>query len=222
MLRLFGSHRELLRAAGYETYSSASRLNDQVLLRAMRDAVTAAGGVPTRDTFAGHCRHDLRTVVRRWGGWEMALAALRDWLEANEPAFVHLPALRRKCAGIRLDARSHVGPRCGELIRFRGLDHAPTNEMGVVFLFGAVAADLGFILDSVGTAFPDAHGRRRVGRGWQPVRIEFELQSRTFRHHEHNAEKCDLIVCWQDNWPESPLEVLELKSRIKRLQEQGR
>ena len=26
--------------------------------------------------------------------------------------------------------------------------------------------------------------------------------------------KCDLIVCWEHNWPECPLEVIELKSLV--------
>ena len=60
-------------------------------------------------------------------------------------------------------------------------------------------------------------GRRRIGDGWRHVRIEFELKSRTFHDHGHNAEHCDLIVCWEDNWPECPVEVLELKGVIATL-----
>jgi hypothetical protein len=28
--------------------------------------------------------------------------------------------------------------------------------------------------------------------------------------HGHRVEGCDMIVCWKHNWPECPLEVLEL------------
>ena len=34
--------------------------------------------------------------------------------------------------------------------------------------------------------------------------------------------KCDLIVCWENNWPECPLEVIELKTEFERLQREGR
>jgi hypothetical protein len=30
----------------------------------------------------------------------------------------------------------------------------------------------------------------------------------------HEASKCDLIVCWKHNWPECPLEVIELREKI--------
>jgi hypothetical protein len=49
---------------------------------------------------------------------------------------------------------------------------------------------------------------------WQRVRIEFEYQSRNFLTHMHPLSGCDLIVCWENNWPECPLEVIELKKVI--------
>jgi hypothetical protein len=30
----------------------------------------------------------------------------------------------------------------------------------------------------------------------------------------HDPSKCDLIVCWRHNWPECPLEVLELRKLL--------
>jgi len=217
--KLFGGHRALLRAAGFQAFGSRRLLTNEVLLQGMRDAFAAAGGIVGRDLFSRFCRHDLRTIVKRWGDWPQALAALRDWLQSREPEFPHLPALRERCAGIKATVFPlPLAPRCGELLRFRALDHAPTTENGVIFLFGLVAEELGFILDSVRPAYPDAIGRRRVADGWRHVRIEFELMSRSFHDHGHNAEQCDLIVCWQDNWPEAPVEVLELRREIARLQ----
>jgi hypothetical protein len=37
----------------------------------------------------------------------------------------------------------------GQPINFRGLRHAPINEQGVVFLFGMVSYELGFIVEAV-------------------------------------------------------------------------
>lgn len=52
---------------------------------------------------------------------------------------------------------------------------------------------------------------------WQRVRIEFELEARNFRRHGHDPDQCDVIVCWEDNWPKCPIEVLELKLAVKTL-----
>jgi hypothetical protein len=92
------------------------------------------------------------------------------------------------------------------------LAYAPVNEMGVVFLFGVMAQQLGFVVHRLQTEFPDCEAMRRVGdERCQLVRIEFEFESRNFLKHMHEASGCDLIVCWRHNWPECPLEVLELK-----------
>ncbi len=109
------------------------------------------------------------------------------------------------------------GHHMGDLIKFRSLIHAPTNEQGVIFLFGVVAAELGYAVDGFLTRyFPDCSGARRVANGkWQRVRIEFEFQSRNFVSHGHDPEKCDVIVCWEHNWPDCPLEVLELRTTIR-------
>jgi hypothetical protein len=33
----------------------------------------------------------------------------------------------------------------------------------------------------------------------------------------HDPAGCDIIVCWEHNWPECPLEVVELKKAISDL-----
>ena len=108
----------------------------------------------------------------------------------------------------------------GDFINFRGLQHAPVNEQGVVFLFGMICSELDYVVEIVRSGFPDCEAKRRV-RGksgiWQRVRIEFEFQSRNFRTHGHDPDLCDVIVCWEDNWPDCPIEVLELKPAISHL-----
>ena len=106
----------------------------------------------------------------------------------------------------------------GEPIDFRGLRFAPINEQGVVYMFGMISRELGFLIESIRTDYPDCEGKRCIDadrQRWEHVRIEFEYQSRNFHEHGHDPENCDLIVCWIHNWEECPVEVLELKSHIK-------
>ena len=95
--------------------------------------------------------------------------------------------------------------------------HEPVNEQGVVFLFGMVARELGYLVEAVQPGYPDCDAKRRIGDGkWQPVRVEFDYESRSFREHGHPVNGCDVIVCWRHNWPDCPpqLEVLELRTVI--------
>lgn len=97
------------------------------------------------------------------------------------------------------------------------MQHAPMNENGVIFLFGAMAEKLGFFVESMRPGYPDCEAKRLIGpEVWERVRIEFEYESRNFKLHGHAAEGCDLIVCWAHNWPECPVEVVALKDKVTR------
>ena len=107
----------------------------------------------------------------------------------------------------------------GELIDFRGLRHAPINENGVIYLFGMVSHEIGFIVEAVHAAFPDCEAKRHIGENrYQRVRIKFEYKSSDFKSHGYDFAGADMIVCWTNDWPDCPLEVLELRSAIDKLE----
>jgi hypothetical protein len=54
------------------------------------------------------------------------------------------------------------GPRLGMPFNLPGLQHAPTSEMGVVFLLGALAPALGYVVERLGTRFPDCVAKRQL------------------------------------------------------------
>jgi hypothetical protein len=63
--------------------------------------------------------------------------------------------------------------------------------------------------------FPDCEALRQVKQDrWQRLRIEFEFESLNFVKHGHDVKGCDMIVCWKHNWPECPLEVVELSKFV--------
>lgn len=134
-------------------------------------------------------------------------------------------APNRQARSSRSPAKIHHSPLqdrpvYGPSLDFRGLRHEPVNEQGVVLLFGMVAKELGYIVESVQSGFPDCEAKRQIGSDrWQRVRLEFEFESRNFRDHGHPPAGCDVIVCWRHNWPACPphLEILELSSLLPSL-----
>jgi hypothetical protein len=104
-----------------------------------------------------------------------------------------------------------------ELINFRGMLYAPQTESGVLYLFGKVAEDLNMYIEELRPEAPDAIARRFTGKGWERLRVEFEQRSSDFKHGGRDAEACDLIVCWEHDWPTCPLEVIELRDRIREM-----
>jgi hypothetical protein len=91
--------------------------------------------------------------------------------------------------------------RYGNLINCRGMQHAPLNELGVVFVFGMLAKQLGFVVEAISAEYPDCEAKRygKKAGAWEKVAIEVEYRSINFRNHGHGPSKCDLIVCWEHN-----------------------
>jgi len=110
-----------------------------------------------------------------------------------------------KAATIRKKVESFFG----EPLDGYAMSNAPTNEQGVVMLFGMMARELGFEIELVRTGYPDCEAKREGADGkWRRVRIEFEFVTSRFRH---DPAGCDLIVCWEDDSKKKEVEVLELK-----------
>jgi len=105
----------------------------------------------------------------------------------------------------------------GDPIKFEGLMYGPMNENGVIFLFSKIHKKLGIIIEAIQPSYPDAKARRETPRGWEDVWIEFEYKSSSFKIHKHDPKECDIIVCWENDWKDCPIEVIELKEIIKKL-----
>jgi hypothetical protein len=108
-------------------------------------------------------------------------------------------------------------PVMGEPFDRSPMTNAPVNELGVMVLFGMVAAGLGLQVESVQGKFPDCMAKRQVAPGkWQHLRIEFEYESKNFKLHGHDPKGCDMIVCWRHNWKDCPaeIEVVELSRLV--------
>jgi hypothetical protein len=109
----------------------------------------------------------------------------------------------------------------GELINHEGLIFGPVNEQGVIFLFSKLQKELGIIIESIQTGFPDARGRIKTKRGWQEIWIEFEYRASSYLTHGHPTTPgyCDYIICWENDWRKPPehITILELKSELSKL-----
>ena len=230
-----GGWNEVLELAGVQRHArNKDPITDNQLLEEFHRVVSQLGAIPTWPKFEACAQVSSKTLRKRFDGTEGTLRRYREWLIVNAPDSAFLTDLEAKSKHelisppiqVRTDSKQPTwtkqdGTEFGAPINFRGLRHAPINEQGVVYLFGMVSYELGLIVEAVQTGFPDCEAKRCVNakdNRWQRVRIEFEFRSRNFRDHGHDAGQCDLIVCWEHDWQDCPLEVIELRTVIDQLE----
>ena len=142
-------------------------------------------------------------------------SAMEKMCDATRTELVERAAMRRMQAiknksDLRKGIKKKGESAFGDPLDACDMIHAPTNEQGVVMLFGMLAKELKFVVELVQTGYPDCEAKRQGADGkWRRVLIEFEFRSSNFNH---DPRGCDLIVCWEHDTKENEVDVLELKS----------
>ena len=242
----FGNFGNALNAAGLTAAAPGpiagikrTRLDDDVLFASIGEVEQKIGHAPNLSEYrANDGLFSSKPFRTRFGDWDSTLQHYHKWKADRGGSPVHTESavvvdeiINGQCdesnsllpSGhpIQSATPTRKAPQLfGEPIDFRGLRHAPINEQGVVYLFGMVSRELGFSVEALQQGFPDCEGKYLHDKNrklWAKARIEFEFRASNFRLHGHNENECDVIVCWENDWPDCPLRVVELKSEIMRL-----
>ena len=237
--KYFGNYELALEECNLEIPERGRKVEMDRLFRDWAGVVRTLKRLPSVYEYEKLSKYSVRPLRKRFGVWAQVPPSLKmyaedhglveEWNDVLElvggPEGLHAGGQAGGRQGSRGVATVEAAwwkkkvmfdrPMYGPLIRSSALVYGPTNEMGVVCLFGAMAQQLGFLILRIQTEFPDCEAMRVVEENrLQPVRIEFEYESRNFLKHMHDPAGCDLIVCWEHNWPECPLEVIELKKAV--------
>jgi Homing endonuclease associated repeat len=225
----FGTYTQMIAASGVQRKGPGWVVEMEALFLDWAGIVRKLGKVPSMVQYELESKYSVRPLMRRFKNWSHLPAGLLnyagqerlagEWADVLEVILAHLKKTDKR---IRTFAPTTRLPACQGALTDQAvfgqpmhapLSCAPTNELGVVFAFGSVAEKLGFSILRMQSEFPDCVALRYVGEHkWQLSRIEFEHESRNFLAHMHPVSGCDLIVCWRHNWPECPLEVVELQN----------
>jgi hypothetical protein len=235
IVKHYGGYIAALRDTGLELKSVIGRGHAVPMEKLLDDwcrIVRKIKKLPSTTDYQQSSNYSTEPLMRRFGSWLRVPEGLKKFAEKNglakkwkhELALVEgtlAPKRNRAASEIHhhwpaaMPAAMLDRPLYGLPFWSWPMAYAPVNEIGVIFLFGAMCWQLGFVVLRLQSSFPDCEAMRRVGDDkCQLVKIEFESESRNFLKHHHNAKKCDLIVCWKHNWPGCPLEVLELRKLL--------
>jgi hypothetical protein len=232
----FSTYTQLLTECGLERHGSGKALTLESMFKDWAGVVRSLGKIPTAADYDRHGAHSYRPFMSRYGYWkEVPWGMLAymvekglggEWQDVQKIIADHLRMPLEEATKYKLPSERTFRPRImadrpiyGLPLLQEPLTFAPTNEAGVLAAFACYARELGFTILRLQAAFPDCEALREVGpHKGQRVLIELEYESRNFLEHQHPVNGCDLIVCWINNWPDCPLEVIELSSVLRDLQ----
>lgn len=220
IVKRFGSWNTALKKAGLHVGRKAN-IPTEELFSEIDKVWDRLGRQPQYKEMERYGRFSLKPYEKKFGSWMKAVEEFVKW--KNEKGPIVEKELNSISPDILIETRKqHKKAKkveYGEPIDFLGLRHAPLNEQGVVYLFGMLSRKLGFIIEAVRTDFPDCEGKREIpgkpGR-WERVSIEFEFKSSHFKDHNHNPDECDVIICWENDWIDCPVEVISLKEIMQK------
>jgi hypothetical protein len=236
--RLFGSYAWAMHECKLGPKSNGHKIPLNLLFTEWATTGRKLGKLPSIAEFNESSKYTTGPFQRRFLNWRRVPAALQEFarksgmdgewqdvmelIRQSEDRGQAATIGERLVIGMKPAVMRSDRPVYGPSMIAGALAHEPINEMGVVFLFGAVAERLGFMVTLVQAEFPDCEALREVCvRRWQRIRIEFEYESRNFLRHGHDVDRCDMIVCWVHNWAECPLEVVELREIVGKSGDRG-
>lgn len=202
--RRFGSFSQALLEAGMKPCRIYKR-NQDVMVKELGSLMLELQREPIKSEMASCLSYTPHHYKLEFGTMKDAFDIAQRYVEGN-----------KDIQKIKINIPSRNNRRkYGELINFRGMQHAPVNELGVVFLFGMLADEMDFRVESVQAGFPDCDAKLKLKDGtFEKVSIEFEFKSSNFNAHGHDKNGCDLIVCWIHDWVDCPLSVIELSKIV--------
>jgi len=220
----------LVISLGYEKDTSRDKKSDEVLWQELLRVCTLLDKIPTQRDFTWNSTTPDTTLRKRHSNsWAKVLINFKLWLKVNKADSKFIALLPDKVVEtkpkihINKPSIDHIYEPTGDTIlgppmNFRGLIYEPINEDGVIFLFAKISEDIGFYIEGIKKGFPDCVGTRRIGNNrWSRVLIEFEYKAKNFLDHSHDSSKCDVIICWENDWPDCPIEVISLKDKVEDL-----
>ena len=216
----FGSLRNAMKAAGLRCLSTSEHLttvqqerysNDDLFLSLLQ-LERQLGHQPKALEYTSQGNYSITPFRDRFGPWPEVIKHYKKWKQERhttaDSEAVSNPEQSPNIGRSVIHVNGHqslpnysdtnIQPThfYGEPIDFRDLRHAPTNEQGVVYLFGMVSRELGFYIEAIQQGFSDCEGKYlHDGKKnlWAKARIEFEFRASSFKEHGHDPNGCDFV-----------------------------
>ena len=187
----FSNFSGALRACGMENPHTGVEVPTAKLFEDWARVARTLKKLPTTKAYRKLGRHSMEAVIRVCGQWSAVPRKMQEYahkhgLENKWKDVMKMIGERRE-NDWPTDGRmwpipaknrwqfKKDRPVYGPLMSPTAMMHVPTNEAGVLFLFAAMALELGYVATVVRRGFPECEALREISPGrLQRLQIEFE------------------------------------------------
>jgi hypothetical protein len=225
IIRKFNSWEEPLKILGLEPGKSFHKIIEtEELANEFLEVTKNLGQIPTLRQMANRGKFSKGLYEKKFKNYVSLKAKLSEYILSQHLCddFVLRKLFKKEAQNVKSEPiNAEIRPHYeGKTLNFRHFAYSPTYENEVVSIFSAVAGELGFEIITIRDAFPDCKARRKSQNFRDRMKdclIEFEFRSSDFVKHKHPINGCDLIICWEHDWIDCPIEVINLKKEITKL-----
>ncbi len=129
--------------------------------------------------------------------------------------------IRKKKKKVKIIPKTVKPIRNIDKVNFRGLKSPPSNKGELMLIFGIVCEELSFMIEQFPQKGEFFRAKRKTGdksKTWESIIANFSLRSSDAVGDKSIIDKCDILICWKNDWLDCPLEVLELSKTLTELE----
>lgn len=196
-----------------------NKISTEEILEKYNRVFVTLGKQPTENDIQNIGGLKMDTIYRNFGTHLLALEAM--YKKYNVLAKAVRPA------NIKVKKTERIGE---DISKFQvGMNEAPTNEQGVVFVFSKIHDKIGFpSIENIQIDFPDCRASCNRDGSMRRTNIEFKFKTSLvfkMRDKPENYKKgCHYLICWEDDSPTKSktlhnlgVEVISLKGELAML-----
>ncbi len=187
VLKHFASWNDAVKEAGLKPNLTNVKISDGDLIEDWALLVRKLREIPTRSQYQRFGNYSSGVFEKHFGPWSSIPDKFREFASGDQEWSDVIALLPVEDPFYKASSRSQIiekdqfvlyrskkrkrhpklndRPTYGDPIDFRGLRHEPVNESGVVFLFGMVARELGYMVEVVQEGYPDCEAKRQIDKG---------------------------------------------------------
>jgi Homing endonuclease associated repeat len=165
VIRLFGTWKNAIDAAGLESSIHRPQVDNLTLLEDWGRVVRQAGSRISKFQYKREGSHSHESLVRRFGNWSRLPEKFKEFAKGREEWRDVVEVLNStRVRGTRKESEPGQEPQplYSNQLNCPWMRHEPTNETGVIFLFGVLAPRLGYMVETIRVGFPDCEAKKRI------------------------------------------------------------